>query len=121
MGPVGRVKSPALDPTKFLRSFNFSHLPEAERSRFYRETRRPDGSLLREYELIAVDREIEIAPGVFFPAWTFNGGVPGPTIRATEGDRVRVNFIRFHRVAALCTNSTPNLLACTSITAMPSR
>jgi FtsP/CotA-like multicopper oxidase with cupredoxin domain len=39
-----------------------------------------------------VDREIEIAPGVFFPAWTFNGQVPGPTLRATAGDRVRVRF-----------------------------
>ena len=40
--------------------------------------RGPDGTLLREYELVAVDREIEIAPGIFFPAWTFNGQVPGP-------------------------------------------
>ena len=30
---------------------------------------------------------------MFFPAWTYNGQVPGPTIRATEGDRVRVTFI----------------------------
>ena len=29
---------------------------------------------------------------MFFPAWTYNGQVPGPTIRATEGDRVRVLF-----------------------------
>ena len=39
---------------------------------------------LREYDIVAVDREIEIAPGVFFPAWTYNGTVPGPIIRATE-------------------------------------
>ena len=52
-----------------------------------------DGSLLREYDIVATDREIEIAPGLFFPAWTYNGQVPGPTIRATEGDRVRVNFL----------------------------
>jgi FtsP/CotA-like multicopper oxidase with cupredoxin domain len=63
-----------------------------ERSRYYRETPRDDGTLLREYEFFAVDREIEIAPGLFFPAWTYNGQVPGPTIRATEGDRVRVTF-----------------------------
>jgi FtsP/CotA-like multicopper oxidase with cupredoxin domain len=54
---------------------------------------RPDGSLLREYEMYGVDREIEIAPGLFYPAWTYNGEVPGPTIRATEGDRIRVNFL----------------------------
>ena len=47
---------------------------------------------LREYDLVAVDREIEIAPGVFFPAWTYNGTVPGPIIRATEDDLLRVNF-----------------------------
>jgi FtsP/CotA-like multicopper oxidase with cupredoxin domain len=93
MGPVGRVSSGWFDPGVFLRTWNFSHLPPDERSRHYRETRRPDGSYLREYEIAAVDREIEIAPGVFFPAWTYNGQVPGPTLRATEGDRVRVTFI----------------------------
>lgn len=47
---------------------------------------------LKEYDIIAVDKEIEIAPGVFFPAWTYNGTVPGPIIRATEDDLLRVNF-----------------------------
>jgi FtsP/CotA-like multicopper oxidase with cupredoxin domain len=93
MGPVGRVSTDTFSPTTFLRAWNFSDLPEERRRRFYRETPREDGSLLREYEIVAVDREIEIAPGVFFPAWTFNGQVPGPTLRATEGDRVRVTFL----------------------------
>ncbi len=47
---------------------------------------------VREYDLLAVETEIEVAPGVFFPAWTYNGTVPGPVIRATEDDRLRVNF-----------------------------
>jgi len=47
---------------------------------------------VREYAITAVDREIEIAPGVFFPAWTYNGTVPGPIVRATEGDLLRVHF-----------------------------
>jgi len=93
MGPVGRVRKEAFDPTTFLRSWNFSHLPDDERARYYKETVRPDGTRLREYQMFAVDREIEIAPGMFFPAWTFNGQVPGPTLRATEGDRVRVTFV----------------------------
>ena len=92
-GAVGRVTSSEVDPTVFLRSFNFSHLPEPERSRFYRETPLGDGRLLREYEIYAVDREIEIAPGVFFPAWTLNGNVPGPTLRATYGDQIRIRFL----------------------------
>ena len=93
MGPVGRVSTDRFDPAAYLRSWNFSTLAPAQRSRFYRETPRADGTRLREYELVAVDREIEIAPGIFFPAWTFNGQVPGPTLRATEGDRVRVTFL----------------------------
>jgi FtsP/CotA-like multicopper oxidase with cupredoxin domain len=93
MGVVGRVDTSDFDPAVFLRSWNFSHLPEPERSRYYRETPRADGSLLREYDLFAVDREIEIAPGVFFPAWTFNQQVPGPTLRATEGDRIVIRFV----------------------------
>jgi FtsP/CotA-like multicopper oxidase with cupredoxin domain len=92
MGTVGRVPTDVFSPTAYLRAWNFSDLPADERARFYRETPRPDGTLLREYELFGVDREIEIAPGIFFPAWTYNGQVPGPTIRATEGDRVKVTF-----------------------------
>ena len=92
MGTIGRVSPDGFNPVAYLRSFNFSELPPEQRAQFYRETPRPDGSLLREYEIYAADREIEIAPGLFFPAWTYNGQVPGPTIRATEGDRIKVTF-----------------------------
>jgi manganese oxidase len=47
---------------------------------------------VREYTLTATDTELEVAPGVFFPAWVYNGTAPGPVIRATEGDRLRVHF-----------------------------
>lgn len=50
------------------------------------------GNTVREYEFVAINKEIEVAPGVFFPAWTYNGRVPGPTIKATEGDRVLIRF-----------------------------
>ena len=48
---------------------------------------------VREYRLAAVDKTIEVAPGIFFEAWTYNGTVPGPIIRATEGDLLRVRFV----------------------------
>src|SRR5881296_1669862 len=70
MGTVGRVPTDSFNPTSFLRTWNFSDQPDEHRSAFYRETPRPDGTMLREYQLHAVDREIEIAPGLFFPAWT---------------------------------------------------
>ncbi|HVS66263.1 MAG TPA: multicopper oxidase domain-containing protein [Thermoanaerobaculia bacterium] len=93
MGTVGRVDTAVFDPTAFLRTWNFSDRAPAERERFYRETPKGDGTMLREYEMVAVDREIEIAPGVYFPAWTFNGQVPGPTLRASEGDTLRIHFV----------------------------
>jgi FtsP/CotA-like multicopper oxidase with cupredoxin domain len=31
--------------------------------------------------------------GLLFPAWTFNGTVPGPTLRMTEGDHIRITVI----------------------------
>jgi manganese oxidase len=47
---------------------------------------------VREYTLVAQDREIEVAKGVFYPAWTYNGTVPGPIVRATVDDLLRVDF-----------------------------
>jgi len=52
-----------------------------------------DGTTVREWRITAFDKEIEIAPGLFFPAWTYNGRVPGPTLRANEGDRLRIHFV----------------------------
>lgn len=52
----------------------------------------PDGRTLREFHITAVDVELEIAPGVMFPAWTYNGRVPGPSLRATESDVIRIHF-----------------------------
>jgi FtsP/CotA-like multicopper oxidase with cupredoxin domain len=52
-----------------------------------------DGTRTREWTITAIDVELEIAPGVFFPAWTYNGRVPGPTLRCTEGERLRIKFL----------------------------
>jgi FtsP/CotA-like multicopper oxidase with cupredoxin domain len=52
----------------------------------------PDGRTLREYRLFTGDKEIEVAPGALFPAWVFNGRIPGPTLRAREGDVLRIHF-----------------------------
>lgn len=47
----------------------------------------------REYTLIAEDAELEIAPGKVVTTWTFNGTMPGPTLRFTEGDNVTIHFV----------------------------
>jgi len=70
------------DPTAILRDFD------------YGKTRRlASGRVLREWEIVAHDKEIEVAPGVRYEAWTYNGRVPGPTLRAREGERLRVRFL----------------------------
>ena len=53
---------------------------------------------VRSYELVATEKDIEVAKGVFYPAWAYGlaGGpptVPGPTIRVTEGQRMRVRLL----------------------------
>jgi FtsP/CotA-like multicopper oxidase with cupredoxin domain len=54
-----------------------------------------DGRTVRDYEISAGDIEIEIAPGIFFPAWTYNARVPGPTIRCAENDHLRIHFANY--------------------------
>jgi FtsP/CotA-like multicopper oxidase with cupredoxin domain len=83
LGTVGRVDHArnGFDPTEILTDFDGGATSHDS-----------SGNVVREYEFTAVTKEIEVAPGIFFPAWTYNGRVPGPTIRATEGDRIRIHF-----------------------------
>ncbi|MCC7020387.1 MAG: multicopper oxidase domain-containing protein [Ardenticatenales bacterium] len=80
---VGDVGPDAIgiDPTRFLETFDTGTVSTL-----------PDGRTLREWDILAFDKQIEVAPGVFFPAWTYNGQVPGPTLRCTEGDLLRIRF-----------------------------
>ncbi|XAY04823.1 hypothetical protein DSM112329_01661 [Paraconexibacter sp. AEG42_29] len=70
------------DPADIVRDFDWG-----------KTTKLASGRVLREWELIAVDKEIEVAPGIRFAAWTYNGRIPGPTLRAREGERLRITFI----------------------------
>jgi nitrite reductase (NO-forming) len=54
-----------------------------------------DPSPIKEVRLDTTHKIIEIAPGVKFSAWTFGDQVPGPTIRARVGDKIR--FIMTNR------------------------
>ena len=69
------------DPHVLVREFDWG-----------RTTRTASGRVIREWELVALDREIEVAPRVSFAAWTYNGRVPGPTLRCREGERLRITF-----------------------------
>jgi FtsP/CotA-like multicopper oxidase with cupredoxin domain len=104
VGDVDSAKN-GFDPTKMLTDWDTGTV-----------SRLPDGRTLRTYELTAQDKEIEIVPGVNFPAWTYNGRVPGPTLRATEGDRLRILFqnrgshphtIHFHGIHSAAMDGVP--------------
>lgn len=83
LDPLYTTSNVEFDPEKYLRTFNYGRISESE-----------NGQTIRDFTIIAEDNKIqEISPGVFYNVWTFNGTVPGPTIRATEGDLVRIHFI----------------------------
>ena len=44
----------------------------------------------KEFHLYAKHMKREFLPGQWFDVWGYNGSMPGPTIEAVEGDRVRV-------------------------------
>ena len=89
MGTVGQVDHAAnqFDPHEILTDFDTGVLTEE------------DGRPVRTWEMYAVDREFEIAPGVHFPGWVYGtptsaasrrlghvvGQCPGPTLRCVEG------------------------------------
>jgi FtsP/CotA-like multicopper oxidase with cupredoxin domain len=95
------------DPSRILRDFDWG------------TTRRlAGGRTLREWKLVAYDKQIEIIPGVKYAAWTYNGRVPGPTLRAREGDLLRIHFvnagthphtIHFHGIHPAVMDGTPGV------------
>src|SRR5262245_32467538 len=57
------VEAMGFDPAQIVRTFDYGEATKAA-----------DGTTVREYNLIASgDKQIEIAPGVHFQAWTYNG------------------------------------------------
>ncbi|MCE2497618.1 MAG: multicopper oxidase domain-containing protein [Nitrosopumilaceae archaeon] len=84
LDPIYQVSEVEFDPDEYLRNFEYGRVS------VHNET----GQTIREYVIVAEDDLVqEVAPGVFYNVWTFNGTVPGPTIRATEGDLVRITFV----------------------------
>jgi FtsP/CotA-like multicopper oxidase with cupredoxin domain len=67
----------------------------------------------KSYDLVVKQAPWELTPGVTVPAITYNGTVPGPTIRVIEGDTLRVTVKNEleHRIPAstgtACTSPTP--------------
>lgn len=101
MGTVGRVDSEY--PETYLRTFRRGTPVPNDALEKARSEGWPKPDVF--YEIHAIDREIEIAKGIFFPAWTFGlrrdgdrelpllGNIPGPTLRCLEGDEILIKFV----------------------------
>jgi FtsP/CotA-like multicopper oxidase with cupredoxin domain len=85
---------------EYLTHFNCGHVSKDE-----------SGRTVRQFTLIVEENQkIPISyEGHILDAWTFNGTIPGPTIRVTEGDLVRIRVINSNE------NSNPHSLHTHSI------
>jgi FtsP/CotA-like multicopper oxidase with cupredoxin domain len=70
----------AFNPMTLLRDFDYGTL------------KRENGRRVREFQVVANSTTIQLNSAISFVSWNLNNRVPGPTLRATEGDRVRVIF-----------------------------
>ncbi len=56
-GTMGEVDLTQFDPTNFLTNFDYG-----------KESTSPEGNTIREWDVVATEKEIEIAPGVLLPS-----------------------------------------------------
>jgi manganese oxidase len=59
----------------------------------YGTLKQENGRTIREFQITASSTTLQLNQAVSYATWNYNGRVPGPTLRATEGDRVRVVFL----------------------------
>lgn len=69
------------NPMKMLREFDYGTLKQE------------NGRTIREFQLTAGTSTIQLNSAVSYNIWDLNGRIPGPTLRAKQGDRVRVLFL----------------------------
>jgi FtsP/CotA-like multicopper oxidase with cupredoxin domain len=71
-------------PIEYLTHFNCGHV-----------SKDASGKIIRQFTLIIEEKQkIPITyEGHIFDGWTYNGTIPGPTMRVTEGDLVKIRII----------------------------
>ncbi|MEG4997324.1 multicopper oxidase domain-containing protein [Microcoleus sp. B4-D4] len=74
------VPGSTINPMQIARDFDYGTVT------------RENGRTVREFRLEANTSIIQLNSAVSFNTWNVNNRVPGPTLRATEGDRIRVIF-----------------------------
>jgi FtsP/CotA-like multicopper oxidase with cupredoxin domain len=59
----------------------------------YGTVKQENGRTVREFRIVAQTSTLQLNQAVSYITWNYNGRVPGPTLRAREGDRLRVLFL----------------------------
>ena len=70
-----------ITPITFTRDFEYGKLKQE------------NGRMVREFQIIARTTTLQLNDAVSYVTWNYNGRVPGPTLRAKAGERVRVVFL----------------------------
>lgn len=68
------------NPMAILRDFDYGTLKEE------------DGTTIREFNIYAHSTPVKLNRAITYISWNFNDRIPAPTLRATQGDRVRIIF-----------------------------
>ncbi len=74
------IPSREMVPMKVLRDFDYGTIKQE------------NGRKVREFRIRATNEVVTLNSAVSFNAWTYNSQLPGPTLRATVGDRIRIIF-----------------------------
>ena len=78
--PTDTATATNLNPMDIVRNFD------------YGTVKRENGRTVREFRMEANNSTLQLNSAVTFNTWNVNNRVPGPTLRATQGDRIRVIF-----------------------------
>jgi len=82
--PMTKTDQPSggmLSPMQVVRDFDYGRVKQE------------NGRTIREFEIIAETTTLQLNSATSFITWNYNGRVPGPTLRAKAGERVRVLFL----------------------------
>ncbi|MDB9483588.1 multicopper oxidase domain-containing protein, partial [Dolichospermum circinale CS-537/05] len=71
----------ATNPMQVLRDFDYGTIKQE------------NGRTVREFRLIAGTSTIQLNSAVSYNIWDLNGRIPGPTLRAKEGEKIRILFL----------------------------
>lgn len=73
-----------------------SALPETSEAPLQAQVFTRNGRTVREYTLVIQEKVFDYGGGTRWRAWTFNGTVPGPTLRVRKGEILRVRVVNWH-------------------------